>query len=80
MFFSWLSDKHKHRAGYILIQAIICFVGIAITAFANDNAARYFGTFRYCRLSFLLTQYIGTYVLNAGNIGTIPGIIAYVSI
>ncbi|KAF8339412.1 major facilitator superfamily domain-containing protein [Amanita rubescens] len=63
MFFSWLSDKNKHRAGYILIQATICLVGVAITAFAKDNAARYFGTF----------------VLNVGNIGTFPGIIAYAS-
>ncbi|KAK2463121.1 hypothetical protein APHAL10511_004776 [Amanita phalloides] len=63
MFFSWLSDKHKHRAGYILIQAVICIVGIALTAFAKNSAVRYFGTFVLC----------------AGNIGTIPGIIAYAS-
>jgi len=80
MFFSWLSDKHKHRAGYILIQATLCLVGVAITAFAKDNATRYFGMSRYCWLLFLLTRYPGTFVLNVGNIGTFPGIIAYVSI
>ncbi|KAF8622658.1 hypothetical protein AX15_006769 [Amanita polypyramis BW_CC] len=63
MFFSWLSDRHKQRAGYILVQAVMCTVGVAITAFAKNHTTRYFGTF----------------VLNAGNIGTIPGIIAYAS-
>ncbi|PFH52138.1 hypothetical protein AMATHDRAFT_79876 [Amanita thiersii Skay4041] len=63
MFFSWLSDRHKHRAGYILIQSVICIVGVLLTAFANNHGVRYFGTF----------------VLNAGNVGTIPGVIAYAS-
>ncbi|KAM6502534.1 Major facilitator superfamily domain containing protein [Amanita muscaria] len=63
IFFSWLSDRHKHRAGYILIQAIMCIFGLALMAFTENNAIRYFGA---C-------------VLNAGNIGTVPGIIAYAS-
>ncbi|RDB25088.1 hypothetical protein Hypma_007608 [Hypsizygus marmoreus] len=63
LFFSWLSDKLKHRGGFILIQALICVVGLILTAFASNGNVRYFGIF----------------LTNAGNSGTIPGILAYAS-
>ncbi|KAF8653322.1 hypothetical protein AX16_004022 [Volvariella volvacea WC 439] len=63
MFFSWLSDRQKHRGAYIIIQAIICVVGVVLMAYAKSNEVRYFGTF----------------LANAGNCGTIPGILAYAS-
>ncbi|KAH0588802.1 hypothetical protein H2248_004602 [Termitomyces sp. 'cryptogamus'] len=63
MFFSWLSDKTKHRGGFIVIQALICIVGLCLTAFSHNGYVRYFGVF----------------LLNAGNSGTIPGILAYAS-
>ncbi|KAG6857182.1 hypothetical protein H0H87_008247 [Tephrocybe sp. NHM501043] len=63
MFFSWLSDRTKHRGGFIVIQALICLIGLTLTAFSSNGNVRYFGVF----------------LLNAGNSGTIPGILAYSS-
>lgn len=63
MLFSWLSDKYKHRGAFIIIQTLICTVGLVLMAFAKGNNVRYFGTF----------------LVNAGNSGTIPGILAYAS-
>ncbi|KAF8070733.1 major facilitator superfamily domain-containing protein [Lyophyllum atratum] len=63
LFFSWLSDRTKHRGGFIVLQALICIVGLVLTAFAKNGGVRYFGIF----------------LTNAGNSGTIPGILAYAS-
>ncbi|KAG6861105.1 hypothetical protein C0995_003834 [Termitomyces sp. Mi166 len=63
IFFSWLSDRTKHRGGFIVIQALICIVGLCLTAFSHNGYVKYFGVF----------------LLNAGNSGTIPGILAYAS-
>ncbi|KAG6920204.1 hypothetical protein DXG01_004973 [Tephrocybe rancida] len=63
MFFSWISDRTKHRGGFIVIQALICITGLSLTAFSNNGHIRYFGVF----------------LLNAGNTGTVPGILAYAS-
>ncbi|KAG6850853.1 hypothetical protein H0H93_007471 [Arthromyces matolae] len=63
MFFSWMSDRTRHRGGFIVIQSLICLVGICLTAFSGNGHIRYFGVF----------------LLNAGNSGTIPGILAYAS-
>ncbi|XP_006461260.1 hypothetical protein AGABI2DRAFT_192788 [Agaricus bisporus var. bisporus H97] len=63
MLFSWLSDKYKNRSIFLSIQALICLVGLALVAFAKDNGVRYLGTF----------------LINAGNIGTIPGVLAWSS-
>ncbi|KAJ7594898.1 major facilitator superfamily domain-containing protein [Mycena floridula] len=61
MFFAWLSDKQKHRGGYIVIQACITLIGTCLTAFAHQNSVRYFGTF----------------LINAGSAGCVPSILAY---
>ncbi|KAF5348639.1 hypothetical protein D9758_006746 [Tetrapyrgos nigripes] len=61
MFFAWISDKKKHRAGFIAAQALITLVGVCLTAFAQDNGVRYFGTF----------------LINAGSSGCIPGVLSY---
>ncbi|KAK7472458.1 hypothetical protein VKT23_000573 [Stygiomarasmius scandens] len=61
MFFAWISDKKKHRAGFIGIQALITLVGVCLTAFSSSNGVRYFGTF----------------CINAGSSGCIPGVMAY---
>lgn len=63
IFFSWLSDKTRHRACFIVLQALVCVIGLILTAFASSGALRYFGIF----------------LTNAGNSGTIPGILAYAS-
>ncbi|KAF8891797.1 major facilitator superfamily domain-containing protein [Infundibulicybe gibba] len=63
IFFAWLSDKTKHRSGFILVQATMCMIGLILTAFAKQNSVRYFGTF----------------LTNAGNSGCVPGILAYAS-
>ncbi|KAG5651624.1 hypothetical protein H0H81_008001 [Sphagnurus paluster] len=63
LFFAWISDRTKHRGSFIVIQGLICIVGLSLTAFAASGNVRYFGIF----------------LLNAGNSGTIPGILAYSS-
>ncbi|ESK97356.1 high-affinity nicotinic acid transporter [Moniliophthora roreri MCA 2997] len=61
MIFAWLADKTKHRSSYIIIQAMITLVGTCMTAFSPRNPVRYAGTF----------------FINAGSAGCIPGILAY---
>ncbi|KAK7036421.1 hypothetical protein VNI00_011618 [Paramarasmius palmivorus] len=61
MIFAWLADRTKHRSSYIAIQAVITLVGTCMTAFATQNSVRYAGTF----------------FINAGSAGCIPGILAY---
>ncbi|KAJ7099567.1 major facilitator superfamily domain-containing protein [Mycena belliarum] len=61
VFFAWLSDKTRHRAGYILIQGLISITGLCLTAFSPQNNVRYAGIF----------------LLNAGSSGCIPSILAY---
>jgi len=61
VFFAWLSDKYRHRAGFILIQGLISITGLCLTAFSPQNRVRYFGIF----------------LLNAGSSGCIPSILAY---
>ncbi|KAJ3565558.1 hypothetical protein NP233_g7557 [Leucocoprinus birnbaumii] len=63
MLFSWLSDKFRHRSTFIYIQGLMCLIGLVLTAFGGKNSVRYFGTF----------------LTNAGNVGTIPGILAWSS-
>lgn len=44
MFFSWLSDKYKHRSSFIYIQGLMCLVGLVLTAFGGRPGVRYFGS------------------------------------
>ncbi|KAJ7686519.1 major facilitator superfamily domain-containing protein [Mycena rosella] len=61
VFFAWLSDKTRHRAGFIVIQGLISITGLCLTAFSPQNSVRYLGIF----------------LLNAGSSGCIPSILAY---
>ncbi|KAL0574730.1 hypothetical protein V5O48_007237 [Marasmius crinis-equi] len=61
MIFAWLSDKTKHRSGFIVIQCLITITGACMTAFAESIAARYTGAFFMC----------------CGCQGCIPGILAW---
>ncbi|KAJ7668665.1 major facilitator superfamily domain-containing protein [Mycena polygramma] len=61
VFFAWLSDKYRHRAGFMVIQGLISIIGLCLTAFSHINSVRYFGIF----------------LLNAGSSGCIPSILAY---
>jgi MFS family permease len=61
--FAWIGDKYRTRAPVIAIQAIICFVGLMITAYHKNNTVRYFGIF------------LGS----AGCQGNIPAVLAYQS-
>ncbi|KAJ7935100.1 major facilitator superfamily domain-containing protein [Mycena leptocephala] len=61
VFFAWLSDKYRHRAGFIVIQGLISITGLCLTAFSHQNRVRYLGIF----------------LINAGNSGCIPSILAY---
>lgn len=60
---SWMSDRLKHRSGFIILNTSICITGLCLTAFAKQNEVRYFGTF----------------LTNIGNSGAGPGILAYSS-
>lgn len=63
LFVSWASDKYKTRAPAIALQAIICIIGLMMTAYCEGNIARYWGLF----FGF------------AGCQGNIPSILAYQS-
>jgi len=63
LFISWLSDKYKIRAPAIAFQSCLAICGLMMTAYAEDNLARYFGLF------------FGY----AGCQGNIPSILAYQS-
>ncbi|KJA21921.1 hypothetical protein HYPSUDRAFT_139927 [Hypholoma sublateritium FD-334 SS-4] len=60
-FFAWLSDKTKHRAGWMVVQSLITLTGLAIAAYHPNNGVRYFGLF----------------LVNAGATSCIPGVLAY---
>ncbi|EMD86532.1 hypothetical protein COCC4DRAFT_167009 [Bipolaris maydis ATCC 48331] len=61
--FAWLGDKYRVRAPIIAAQSIITIVGLMIVAYAENNGARYFGTF------------LGV----CGCQGNVPAILAYQS-
>ncbi|KAF9045108.1 major facilitator superfamily domain-containing protein [Panaeolus papilionaceus] len=58
---SYYSDKYRHRSSFMIGGSMICIVGLALTAFAKQNAVRYFGAF----------------LTNAGNVGSGPSLVAY---
>jgi cyanate permease len=45
MFCSWMADRTKLRAPFVILQAVIGIVGMMIVAYAKKNEARYFGIF-----------------------------------
>ncbi|THV03968.1 MFS general substrate transporter [Dendrothele bispora CBS 962.96] len=59
--FSRMSDKTKHRAGFIALQTLITIVGLVLMGYGSQNGVRYFGIF----LSYM------------GASGVIPGALAY---
>ena len=61
--FAWLADKYHLRFPVIAAQAVICIIGLTITAYHPSNAVRYFGIF------------LG----NAGCQGNVPAVLAYQS-
>ena len=42
---SWLADKTRMRAPWIMLQCVLGIVGLLIIAYAKQNGARYFGVF-----------------------------------
>ncbi|KAK7455123.1 hypothetical protein VKT23_004704 [Stygiomarasmius scandens] len=58
---SRLSDRMRHRAGFIALQALITIVGLALMGYASQNGVRYLGIF----LAYM------------GASGVIPGALAY---
>jgi hypothetical protein len=61
LFISWVSDRCKVRAPFIIFQAMVCICGLMMTAYAENDLVRYFGIF------------FGA----AGCQGNIPSILAY---
>ncbi|KAL1745038.1 major facilitator superfamily domain-containing protein, partial [Schizophyllum fasciatum] len=59
--FAYLSDRTRHRAGFIAVQALITAAGVATTAYASRPGIRYFGLF----------------LTNCGSAAAVPGILAY---
>ncbi|KAJ6593467.1 major facilitator superfamily domain-containing protein [Mycena capillaripes] len=80
VFFAWLSDKYRHRAGFIVIQGLISITGLCLTAFSPQNRVRYFGehlSYLSWVISFDRACLAGIFLLNAGSSGCIPSILAY---
>lgn len=42
---AWYSDKYHHRGSVIVINMLLCIIGLPIMGFASSAAARYFGVF-----------------------------------
>lgn len=63
MAMSVIADKIRMRSPVIVIQALVCIIGLALTAYAESNGVRYFGTF------------LGV----AGAQGNIPAVLSYQS-
>ena len=61
--FAWLGDRYRIRAPVIAAQSTLAIVGLMIVAYAENNGARYFGTF------------LGI----CGCQGNVPAILAYQS-
>ncbi|KAF1836511.1 phthalate transporter-like protein [Decorospora gaudefroyi] len=61
--FAWLGDKYRVRAPVIAAQSTLAIIGLMIVAYAENNGARYFGTF------------LGV----CGCQGNVPAILAYQS-
>ncbi|KAL1959308.1 hypothetical protein VTO42DRAFT_2495 [Malbranchea cinnamomea] len=58
---AWFSDKYRVRSPSIALQAIVCIVGLMLTAYGKQTGVRYFGLF------------LG----NAGCQGNVPSVLAY---
>jgi hypothetical protein len=43
MLVAYLSDKYKHRGGFIAVLSLVCLAGCAIVAWHPNNNVRYFG-------------------------------------
>ncbi|RXW14451.1 hypothetical protein EST38_g11403 [Candolleomyces aberdarensis] len=61
---AYLSDKYKHRASFILVLSLICLLGCALVAWHPNN-----------NLINLMRK--GCFLINSGNSGTIPTVLAY---
>lgn len=61
--FAWAGDKYRVRAPVIAAQSLLAIIGLMIVAYAQNNGARYFGTF------------LGV----CGCQGNVPAILAYQS-
>ncbi|KAF9259710.1 MFS general substrate transporter [Marasmius fiardii PR-910] len=61
MFFAWISDRMKHRATFVVTQALMTLSGCSMMAFAGSTAARFSGTF----------------LITGGALGCPPSIIAW---
>ncbi|PLB40489.1 putative phthalate transporter [Aspergillus candidus] len=42
---AWVGDKYRVRGLIIIFNSVLCIIGLAIMGFAENNPARYFGTF-----------------------------------
>jgi cyanate permease len=45
LFVSYMADRTRMRAPWIMMQAVIGLVGLMIIAYAKNNGVRYFGVF-----------------------------------
>ncbi|KAF5325589.1 hypothetical protein D9611_000298 [Ephemerocybe angulata] len=60
---AYFSDKYKHRSSFIFGLALMCILGNGLVAWHPNNKVRYLGVF----------------ITNAGNSGTIPTVLSYAS-
>jgi hypothetical protein len=45
IFISWIADKTKCRAPWIILQALLGITGLMLVAYQEKNGVRYFGIF-----------------------------------
>ena len=81
MVFAWLSDKLRQRAIFIAAQTMFTIVGLLLVAYAHRGSVRYFGVSAVLSLATRADSHpiVGIFVANAGALGCIPAVIAYVS-
>ena len=62
MLVAYLSDKYKHRGGFIALLSLVCLIGCAIVAWHPNNNVRYFGGLLFlhklqCQQTVLICRY-----------------------
>jgi MFS family permease len=42
---AWFADKYRNRCASLIVNALVCLVGLCLLGFCKGNAVRYFGVF-----------------------------------
>jgi hypothetical protein len=77
---AYLSDKTRHRVGFMVLQVLMSTIGLLVTAYGKRAGARYFGSNAFYTLYLCIDGYLGLFLVTGGSFGCIPSILAYVRI